>query len=130
LAKILGLKVDEIQKTRLARAGNTLELDRKAGQKREFSSLDFVEDTKTLPPDEQAIIQFEKDALWRAMKDCLKEREKKILVLRFGLNDSNPQTLKQVSTQFGLTRERIRQIEVKALGKLEEYFLEHPIRKN
>jgi len=130
LAKILGLKVGEIQRARLTKVGTPLDLDRKIGEKKELLSLDLVEDTKILSLDEQAIAQFEKDALWRAMKDCLRERERKILAFRFGLTDSNPQTLEQVAIQFRLCRERIRQIEAKALGKLEEYFLKHPIRKN
>ena len=57
------------------------------------------------------------------MLDTLSEREKKVLILRFGLDDGRPRTLEEVGREFNVTRERIRQIEAKALRKLR-----HPSR--
>jgi RNA polymerase primary sigma factor len=57
--------------------------------------------------------------------NTLNERERKVIQLRFGLNDGHPRTLEEVGREFGVTRERIRQIESKTLGKLR-----HPNRSN
>ena len=83
---------------------------------------DFVEDKDTLSPDEYASNELLKDELYNVMKD-LTDREERVLRLRYGLDDGRPCTLEEVGREFGVTRERIRQIEAKALRKLR-----HPSR--
>ncbi|MDL2341534.1 MAG: sigma-70 family RNA polymerase sigma factor [Patescibacteria group bacterium] len=83
---------------------------------------DFIEDTDAPIAAEVVMHDDMKAKLWEAI-ETLDERERKVLVLRHGLNDGQPQTLDQIGKQIGLTRERIRQIESKALAKLR-----HPAR--
>jgi RNA polymerase primary sigma factor len=78
---------------------------------------DFIEDESTEGPFEAAALKLRQEDLWR-MLDSLSDREKKVLALRFGLLTGEPRTLEEVGQEFALTRERIRQIEAKALSKL------------
>jgi RNA polymerase primary sigma factor len=82
---------------------------------------DFIE-APGLKPDEQATRELLKDQLDEVL-DTLSPREKRVLVLRFGLDDGKQRTLEEVGREFGVTRERIRQIEAKAVRKLK-----HPTR--
>ena len=83
---------------------------------------DFTEDKDVESPSEYATKSLLKDELYAVMKD-LTEREEKVLRLRYGLDDNRPHTLEEVGKEFGVTRERIRQIEAKAIRKLR-----HPSR--
>ncbi|MBI5222767.1 MAG: sigma-70 family RNA polymerase sigma factor [Candidatus Magasanikbacteria bacterium] len=85
------------------------------------SSLsDFIEDIKTISPSQSAGRQLLKDYIREAMKD-LSPREQKILEMRFGLTDGVTHTLEEVGKEFDVTRERIRQIEAKALEKIQSF---------
>jgi len=79
---------------------------------------DFIEDTKTVTPDRIAALELLKDHV-RDVISKLTPREQKILEMRFGLNDGVAHTLEEVGQEFGVTRERIRQIEAKALEKIQ-----------
>lgn len=81
---------------------------------------DFIVDEETDSPDEAASAQFLKDSILKVLSD-LTEREQKIISLRFGLNDGKSYTLEEVGREFNVTRERIRQIEAKALVKLRRH---------
>ncbi len=81
---------------------------------------DFVEDTDAKTPDESAGIQLLKEQV-KEMLSVLTEREQKILKMRFGLEDGKSHTLEEVGQEFSVTRERIRQIEAKALSKLRKH---------
>jgi RNA polymerase primary sigma factor len=83
---------------------------------------DFIEDESVLGPVDAASKQLLKEQLHEIL-DSLSERERKVLEMRFGLSDGQGRTLEEVGSEFGVTRERIRQIEAKALRKLR-----HPIR--
>lgn len=78
---------------------------------------DFIEDREVDSPEEAAMDTSLKIEITRQLQ-TLDERERKVLEMRFGLNDGHPHTLEQVGNYFGITRERIRQIEAKALQKL------------
>jgi RNA polymerase primary sigma factor len=78
---------------------------------------DFIQDTEAQGPFEAAALTLRQEDLWR-MLDSLTDRERKVLALRFGLITGEPRTLEEVGREFALTRERIRQIEAKALSKL------------
>ncbi len=108
-------KVVHIQKI----SQETASLDTSVGDDDDDSKLeDFIEDNKNLSPDKSAARQLLRDYVQEAMKD-LAPREQKILELRFGLEDSVSHTLEEVGREFDVTRERIRQIEAKALEKIQ-----------
>ena len=81
---------------------------------------DFIEDEDAVTPEESATGQLLKEQV-RDMLSALTEREQKILKLRFGLEDGKSHTLEEVGQEFSVTRERIRQIEAKALAKLRKH---------
>jgi RNA polymerase primary sigma factor len=81
---------------------------------------DFIEDEDTITPEESATGQLLKEQV-KEMLGALTEREQKILKLRFGLEDGKQHTLEEVGQEFSVTRERIRQIEAKALAKLRKH---------
>ncbi len=81
---------------------------------------DFIEDEDTISPEESATNQLLKEQV-KEMLGALTEREQKILRLRFGLEDGRNHTLEEVGQEFAVTRERIRQIEAKALAKLRRH---------
>ncbi|HSR89245.1 MAG TPA: sigma-70 family RNA polymerase sigma factor [Candidatus Udaeobacter sp.] len=98
---------------------DTVSLEMSVGDDDDDSSLqDFVEDVKNMPPDRVAGLQILRDYVKEAIKD-LSPREQKILEMRFGLADGVTHTLEEVGQEFDVTRERIRQIEAKALEKIQ-----------
>lgn len=98
-------------------------LDTKVGEDEDSSLGDFIPDESQPTPVDAASRQLLKDHLDEVL-DTLSEREAKVLELRFGLDGGQPRTLEEVGKVFGVTRERIRQIEAKALRKLK-----HPSRR-
>ena len=84
--------------------------------------VDFIQDDNVLVPQDAAAFTLLHEQLMEVLL-TLTEREQKVLRLRFGLDDGRPRTLEEVGRQFNVTRERIRQIEAKALRKLR-----HPSR--
>lgn len=103
----------------------TVSLETTVGEDDEDSTLgDFIEDEKTLSPDRVAALQLLRDHVKLVISD-LTPREQKILDMRFGLSDGVAHTLEEVGQEFGVTRERIRQIEAKALERIEV----HPLIK-
>ncbi|HLD35036.1 MAG TPA: sigma-70 family RNA polymerase sigma factor, partial [Patescibacteria group bacterium] len=98
---------------------DTVSLETSVGEDDDDSTLgDFIEDTKTITPDRIAALQLLKDHVRDAIGK-LTPREQKILEMRFGLLDGIAHTLEEVGQEFGVTRERIRQIEAKALEKIQ-----------
>lgn len=97
-------------------------LETPIGDNGDSSFGDFIEDVDMVSPYDAVIACSLQDEINRQLLE-LNEQERKILELRFGLNNGQPQTLEQVGNYFGVTRERIRQIEAKALQKLR-----HPTR--
>ena len=111
-------KVREIQKIAL----EPVSLETPIGEEDDSHLGDFIEDKQALSPDEYANNQLLKDEINTVLQG-LTEREEKVLRLRFGLYDGRTRTLEEVGKEFNVTRERIRQIEAKALRKLK-----HPTR--
>lgn len=98
---------------------DTVSLETSVGEDDEDSTLgDFIEDKKSVTPDRAAAMQLLRDHVRGILRE-LSPREQKILEMRFGLHDGVSHTLEEVGQEFGVTRERIRQIEAKALEKIE-----------
>ncbi|MBU1164615.1 sigma-70 family RNA polymerase sigma factor [Patescibacteria group bacterium] len=107
---------------------DTISIETSVGEDDEDSTLeDFIEDVKTVTPDRVAALQLLKDYVKDTIKD-LTPREQKILEMRFGLIDGVAHTLEEVGKEFDVTRERIRQIEAKALEKIEKHELIKKLR--
>ncbi|MDO8557416.1 MAG: sigma-70 family RNA polymerase sigma factor [Candidatus Jorgensenbacteria bacterium] len=110
-------KVHYIQKI----SQEVISLETPIGDDDEDSVLaDFIKDEQSLSPDQLASHALLRDQIREVLID-LTERERKILAMRFGLDDSIPHTLEEVGKVFGVTRERIRQIEAKALEKIRHH---------
>ena len=107
-------KVREIQKIAL----DPVSLETPIGEEDDSHLGDFIEDKDALSPDQYANNQLLRDEIDLVLK-TLTEREEKVLRLRFGLEDGRTRTLEEVGKEFDVTRERIRQIEAKALRKLK-----------
>ena len=121
LAKKMGLSVDKIVEIRKI-SQDPVSLETPIGEEDDSHLGDFLADERTMSPEEFATYEILKDEL-REVLDTLTVREKEVLELRFGLFDGSSHTLEEVGKQFKVTRERIRQIEAKALRKLR-----HPSR--
>ncbi len=111
-------KVREIQRIAL----DPVSLETPIGEEEDSHLGDFIEDVNVAAPQEAAATSMLKEQLL-AVLDTLTPREEMVLRLRYGLDDGHPRTLEEVGKEFGVTRERIRQIEAKALRKLR-----HPQR--
>ena len=122
LAKRLDMEVEKI-KAIMEMNQDPISLETPVGSEEDSELGDFVMDDKILSPYEQANRNLLKEQLSEVLK-TLSEREEKVLRFRYGLDDGCPRTLEEVGKIFKVTRERIRQIEVKALRKLR-----HPSRR-
>ena len=111
-------KVREIYKI----SQDPVSLETPIGEEDDSHLGDFIKDERTMGPEEYATVEMLKEEL-KGVLATLTEREEKVLRLRFGLDDGQCRTLEEVGQIFGVTRERIRQIEAKALRKLR-----HPSR--
>ena len=120
IAAEMGVDVDRIRQITKISQG-TVSLEAPVGEDDEDSTLgEFIEDEKTVLPSQVAALKLLQDQL----KDILAElspREQKIVRMRFGLDDGVTHTLEEVGKEFGVTRERIRQIEAKALEKIRKH---------
>ncbi len=109
-------KVEHIMKI----SQETVSLETPVGEEEDSRLGDFVEDKESLSPEENAIYQLMRGHVGESLV-FLSPREQKILKMRFGLEDGRTHTLEEVGKEFGVTRERIRQIEAKSLQKLRKH---------
>lgn len=121
IAKEMGIEVEKVREVRKI-AQEPVSLETPIGEEEDSHLGDFIEDDTAVAPDEAANFTMLREELNEILM-TLNERERKVLELRFGLVDGTPRTLEEVGKEFNVTRERIRQIEAKALRKLK-----HPSR--
>ncbi len=122
IAAEMGLPLDKVLHI-IKISQDTISIETSVGEDDEDSTLeDFIEDVRTTTPDRIAALQLLRDYVKDIIKD-LTPREQKILEMRFGLTDGVAHTLEEVGQEFDVTRERIRQIEAKALEKIEKHNL-------
>jgi len=120
VAAEMGLEVEKIHQI-MKISQEAVSLETPVGEDDEDSILaEFIEDDKAAPPSLEAARTLLRDRLREILND-LSPREQKILAMRFGLDDGVTHTLEEVGKEFGVTRERIRQIEAKALEKIREH---------
>ncbi len=121
IAEELNMTPDKVREI-LRLAQEPVSLETPIGEEEDSHLGDFIPDDEALSPADAASISLLKEQLSEVLK-TLTPREEKVLSLRFGLEDGHPRTLEEVGKEFNVTRERIRQIEAKALRKLR-----HPSR--
>jgi RNA polymerase primary sigma factor len=119
IAAEMGIEVEKIHHINEISQG-TVSLETPVGEDADSLLVEFVKDEKMASPSSRAAKSLLKNRLKEVLKD-LTERERKILSMRFGLQDGVIHTLQEVGEEFGVTRERIRQIEAKALQKIREH---------
>ena len=121
IAEKLGITADKVRDI-MKIAQDPVSLETPIGEEEDSHLGDFVEDTDSPAPSESASYSLLREQLCNILH-TLTPREEQVIKLRFGLEDGRPRTLEEVGKQFNITRERIRQIEAKALRKLR-----HPSR--
>lgn len=126
IAEELEMTTEEVREI-LRMAQLPVSLEKPIGEEEESELGDFVQDETVISPFEQAQLRLRKQDIDRALF-ALPERERKVIELRFGLKGEHPRTLEEVGREFGVTRERIRQIENNTLKKLEGLPEAQPLR--
>ncbi|MGN0651070.1 MAG: RNA polymerase sigma factor RpoD [Oscillospiraceae bacterium] len=121
IAEYLGLSTERVREI-IRIAQDPVSLETPIGEEEDSHLGDFIPDEDAVSPDDEACNSARKTAVMEAL-DTLTDREKKVIMLRFGMVDGRQHTLEEVGQEFDVTRERIRQIETKALRKLR-----HPTR--
>ena len=121
IAKEMGITVEKVREIKKI-SQDPVSLETPIGEEEDSHLGDFIPDDDVPAPVEAAAYSMLKEQLMEVL-DTLSDREKKVLMLRFGLEDGRPRTVEEVGKEFNVTRERIRQIEAKALRKLR-----HPSR--
>lgn len=125
IAVEMGIEVEKVRHI-IKISQETISFEAPIGDEDEDSSLgDFIEDEKGITPVQAASLRLLGDQIKEIIND-LQPREQKILKMRFGLDDGVTHTLEEVGNEFGITRERIRQIEFKALEKIRQH---HQLKK-
>lgn len=117
LAKAMRCSVEKIREIKQV-ALDSISLETPIGEKEDSVLGDTVEDKKIAAPEDEAAASLQNEQIAKLLA-TLTERERGIISLRFGFEDGIPHTLEEVGQQYGVTRERVRQIEKKALGKLK-----------
>lgn len=119
VAAEMGLEVDKVRQIQKI-SQEVLSIEQPVGDEEDSTLSDFIPDEKNITPVQQAAHTLIRDLINEIIVD-LTEREREILKMRFGLEDGVTHTLEEVGKIFGVTRERIRQIEAKALEKIREH---------
>ena len=123
IAEKMGLTVERVREI-MRVAQEPVSMETPIGPEEDSRLMDFIRDEDALAPDDAALKTITNEDIDTVLK-TLTPREEQVIRLRFGLKDGRCHTLEEVGSEFNVTRERIRQIEAKALRKLR-----HPVRSN
>jgi len=126
IAEAMGITASKVRRT-LEASMHPLSLEMPVGQEGEGRMGDFIEDDRVSTPVDAAAMTMLREQIEEVLQK-LPERERKIIQLRYGLKDGRYRTLEEVGLEFGITRERIRQIEAVALRKLRHPHLGKKLR--
>jgi RNA polymerase primary sigma factor len=118
IAEVTGIEPDEVESIKRS-AQAPVSLEKPVGDEEESELGDFVADDRTEEPFDTATERLQREDIQKAL-DALPERERQVIELRYGLRGHEPLTLEEVGRAFGVTRERIRQIENNTLKKLKQ----------
>ena len=121
LSKALDMPIEKVREI-LKVSADPISLDTPIGEEDDSHLGDFIKDDSIVGPEDAAAYAMLQDQISKLL-NTLTDREQRVLTLRFGLDDGRTRTLEEVCKEFNVTRERIRQIEAKALRKLR-----HPSR--
>jgi RNA polymerase primary sigma factor len=127
IGRELDLPAERVEEV-LRSAQETMSLETPVGDEEESELGDFIQDESALAPAQAATASLLKTHVRRAL-DSLTDRERKVLMLRFGIDDGRARTLEEVGREMGVTRERIRQIEAKALRTLRHPSRSHTLKE-
>lgn len=125
IADVMTVKTPHVRRL-MALLRNTCSIEAPIGEGSDFSLIDTIEDN-SMTAQNDLVENIDIFRMVSQFFDKLSDHEQKILTLRFGLNDHEPQTLDVIGQQFGVTRERIRQIEAKSLDKLRSLYMQSQI---
>lgn len=128
IADAMTVKIQHVRRL-MTLLRHTCSIEAPIGEGNDFALIDTIEDSSMTPPTD-LIENINIYELINTHFNKLSEHEQKILTLRFGLDDNEPLTLDNIGTQFGVTRERIRQIEAKSLEKLRAFYLQSQTPSN
>lgn len=120
VAKKIGLDKDKIEQLSFWMSASTSSLEARVGEDGESAVGELLEDEAAVQPDKEISTFLEKERIVNLLTG-MSEREKQVLNMRFGLTDSRIHTLAEVAKKYGISRERVRQIEEQALKKLKRY---------
>ncbi len=120
IAKKLRLKKDKIEQINFWMSSSTASLEAPIGEENESQIADLIQDENSASPDQGISDQLDRERVSNLL-DMMSERERRILDMRFGLDNTKPHTLAEVAKKLGVSRERIRQIEESALNKLRKF---------
>ena len=126
IAEGMGITVERVREIQKI-AQEPVSLETPIGEEEDSHLGDFIEDQDAIAPDDAASYILLQEQI-EDVFTCLTDREQQVLILRFGLKDGKPRTLEEVGQHFNVTRERIRQIEAKALRKLRQPSRSKPLR--
>ena len=129
LANKLNTTIESVKEINMI-SQEPIPLEAQIGEDKDSSFGDFVEDENAVSPEGNAITTIMREQIMKVINEVLTEKERLVIISRYGLDGKAPQTLEQISKIFGVTRERVRQIEIKSIRKIKPRLIEYRSESN